>query len=123
MQTQDTPTTRQASQKLNYETISNNNNLEIQNVRNYFSEPVSSSNEINPRLSGTFSSIQTIENNNPRKSHQPSVNFMHIPCINCNNLVHIDEIGKIILKFIEFLISNYLTQKAIPIYVPESKMK
>ncbi len=123
MQTQDTPTTRQTSKKINYETISNNNNLEIQNVRNYFSEPVSSSIEINPRLSGTFSSIQTIENINPRKSHQPSVNFMHIPCINCNNLVHIDEIGKIILKFIEFLIFIYLTQKAIPIYVPELRMK
>jgi hypothetical protein len=98
MQTQSSPRQRESNQKINFETNpknNNNNNLEIQNVRNYFSEPMTTSIEINSKLSSTFSSINTIETNNPRKSHQPSINFMHIPCINCNNLVHIDEIGKL----------------------------
>jgi hypothetical protein len=91
LQTQATPTSRETTQITNFET--KNNNLEIPNVRNYFSEPMTSSVEIKPRNCSN-SSIHTIECINTRKSHQPGSNFMHVPCINCNNLVHIDEIGK-----------------------------
>jgi hypothetical protein len=71
------------SKETNEKTI---NNTIISN--NFNSEPLG----LKQRQSST-SSIHTIESVVTRKSHVPNTNFMYIPCINCNNLVHIDEIG------------------------------